>query len=543
MGLFRGRELRRQVAELEAERATIQTDLARAESEAQRARFSSEIAQAEAESALAKHITESVRLADLDEDRWVPLGGKGSGEFSAHENELGTSDYRKNMLARMYVMSRRNPHVRAVLGTFRKYLFGRPLQFIALDRNPKTQRFWDEFSKRERFHLRLREMCDRFFRDGEVFLREFKAGGLTQWRFIEPQDVEAPEKLQDEPTHSDGVIVNPSDVEDVRAYWIRRESGGKKTYERVPAEKIIHLKFAESNEKRGHSYFEALVDTIQSYGRWINNRLILHRAASQFLWWRQVRNLSPSNTPASKSSDISTDTYGRHKHEPLTSGSMLTTNDRTNLQTLSPNLRAEDAHEDGKAILYQLAAGSGLADFVTSGDISKANFSSAMASEGPMMLEIEAWQEYFGVFLREIYRRVIQNGIDAGLLAKGSRAKNEDGGRGTFKATATECDIVWPDVAARDVKKEAEANSMLLVNGVMSRRTMATKAGLDFDREAMYLEEEGGPPEPPQPQQGQGGEEDDDSLASAVLADIRNIRRTLRESADVVEYEDADSDD
>ena len=66
---------------------------------------------------------------------------------------------------------------------------------------------------------------------------------------------------------------------------------------------------------------------------------------------------------------------------------------------------------DGRHILLNIAAGSGLAEYMVTGDASNANYSSSMVAESPAVKEFEDIQDESKDAYIEIWDRVMENGM------------------------------------------------------------------------------------------------------------------------------------
>ncbi len=85
----------------------------------------------------------------------------------------------------------------------------------------KVRELIDSFLVRNQWHRRQQEIVRRRDRDGEVFLRMFRDRfGEVSIRFIEPDQVSAPEDYADDPAMSFGIHTEPDDVESVLGYWV-----------------------------------------------------------------------------------------------------------------------------------------------------------------------------------------------------------------------------------------------------------------------------------------------------------------------------------
>ena len=437
----------------------------------------------------------SLMPADEDESRWELVGGQNPS--SDVGKDLFSEEYRRRVQNKAYHFYRTNEHARSVIRNMEKYIIGPKVVFVPLDDNSAVEQWWDEFEIRNRFVLKQKEIVRRTFRDGECFIRIFENldTGHTDIRFIDPQHIYDPEKKITHGICTEADEFHGGDIEKVLSYCYCPDG---KTLAEIPASEIIHIKiFADSNEKRGNSIFEVVGTSIESYQRWLRDRMILNRVRSFFGIHKRVSNATPgqiANIAASSATGATTDRSGRKKQEPLKPGSIITTSDNVQLVPISANLQAADAQNDGRNLLLAITAGSGMAEFMVTGDASNSNFASTMVSESPAVREFEDWQQFFGVFFKELYSRVIQAGINAGSLPERTvqvqKKSTSDGAMGNneksqemTRATNLEVNLQFPALIHREILDDARAYEIYLRNNLASRRAISTRAGFNFDAE------------------------------------------------------------
>lgn len=132
-------------------------------------------------------------------------------------------------------------------------------------------------------------------------------------------------------------------------------------------------------------------------------------------------------------------------------------------------------------------------EYMISGDASNANFASTLVSDGPFVKAREADQRFYVSADRDVLRKVINNAWAGGRFKE-------------FNVTPDtlwlliELNIEAPEVASRDKLELSQSQSLLIVAGIMSKRTAATQQGLDYDQEQENIKTE---PKTPAPQAGQ----------------------------------------
>jgi len=108
---------------------------------------------------------------------------------------------------------------------------------------------------------------------------------------------------------------------------------------------------------------------------------------------------------------------------------------------------------------------------------SNANYASTMVAQNPFVREIEDWQDFFAVYYKEIFARVIKAGIEYGDLPKG---------------TKTNCTMEWPSLITADIEKNNKAREIQHRNKILSKKTWQQKEGLDPNVEEINMQEEEG---------------------------------------------------
>jgi len=457
------------------------------------------------------------KLKDRDEDDWTDLG-------ATSERELSESDSAtlREQAAKFYY---RNGHARNIIRLFEKYVVGRGFQVSPMSTIEAVAEVWKEFWEVNKLALKKKEVVRRVMRDGEIFIRYFinKADVLVM-RFCNPDKIKDPDKKEAAEVRgicTHGIETNPDDVEDVLAYWYKGE--------RIPAEEIDHHKIlVDSDIKRGRSLIEIVAVYLTLYKDWLKDRMRLNKVRAAVALIKKV-----SGTPtqaaniATASRVISSqktapDNTGYHKAPEGVS--VFTTNQGVDYEMASPNLQASDVRHDGRAILLAMATAVGLPEFMATGDASNSNYASTLVAEGPAVMEFEDWQDYFAIVFKAMFDRVMQHSLKKGGLPKQEKRmvltiEKVEGVRTAIEKEETvdinlDCNIVFPDIVARDVEKETRALSLQKQEGWISNHTACASLDLDYDKEQemILLEEENEVDEEPEPEdlEEEGEEEEEE---------------------------------
>ena len=418
-------------------------------------------------------------LPEADEASWTKLGGSA-------EKELGESDQEilRDQATNAYY---RNPHGRNIFRLFEKYVAGHGFGIEPMSSIPPVKEYWKKFWKKNKMDLKKKEIVRRAFRDGEVFIRYFPADNkedIMKFRFMDPAFVVDPDdKNTEEQNIKYGIKTNPEDIEDVKSYWYNGIE--------IPAEEVQHIKImVDSDVLRGRSFVEPILPSLANYQLWQKDRIELNRLRNTMGLLKTVTGNPTQTANIGSGNDTSNklNADGTPKTRAPKGVSIWTANKGVDYELKSPNLQASDVQKDGEAILLTAAAGSGLPEFMVTSNASNSNYASTVTAEGPAVMEFEDWQDFFAYHFKEMYERVILDGIKTSALPateiETTEEEDENGKVKEIKETiplSTECSITFPDLVARDIKDETEALIMQNNQGWVSPQT--AQAALDLDTE------------------------------------------------------------
>jgi capsid protein len=416
--------------------------------------------------------TESSGPQHVDEDpgRWLAVGQTERG-LDEHQR----SDARSK--ARQLVVT--NPHARNILRLLEVYVAGPGL---SLAHQPTSaaqsgdsesivrtaDQLWARFLEANDRHYSAREHSRRAWRDGECFIRKFETPAWPPAvRFIDP------ETIGDSALHpgSQGILTRTDDVETPVAYVRVLEDG--RVAERIDADEMLHTRVGvDSNQKRGVTIFSPVLDTLTCFDKWVDTELTARKLQSSIVLWRKVQG-SPQQVAGL--ADSATGGSGREAIRP---GTILTTNQSTEIQFLQPNTNFGDAVPLGRMLLLNIAAGAGLPEFMLTSDASNANFASTMVAEGPAVKLFQSEQQFFAGEFNRLWRWIMSDAVATGLLPADFFERVSP--RWTF-----------PQLVNRDRTKERLADVRLVETQVLSRAEVARRDGVDPQtmREELAAEE------------------------------------------------------
>ncbi len=401
-----------------------------------------------------------------DPGEWLLLGGGGQ-----RVNEQDRIDAR-TQARRLAVY---NPHAVNMLRLLEIYVTGPGLKVNATPHWPganaedhqlamRTDHVWQEFLSANRRHFSYREFARRTWRDGECFLRLFAESSQgPSVRFLDPETIGD----TTEQPGTQGIITPAHDVESPLVY-LRIDPSTGELAERIPAEEMLHTRInADSNQKRGLTWFAPVLETLGQFERWLETSLIARKLQASIVLWRKVTGAADSSIVA----DVGErgpiyDQGSAIPREKYRAGTILTTSEGTDLQYLNPNSNFRDGVPLGRLMLLCASAGTGLPEYMVTSDASNANYASTLVAEGPAVKLFHGEQLFFAGEWNRLWRWVLSQAISSGLLPAD-----------TFERLKPEW--TFPNLAARDRPRERTADVQLVEAGILSKAEVARRDNTD----------------------------------------------------------------
>lgn len=467
---------------------------------------------------------------------WELLGSAWKGHIA--QNQLV-------MIAMARKFFRFNAMARAAIMGVVKYVMGKGVNITPKSKDPRIWYIWKEFwtSPRNNMKERQFEIVKRYFRDGEMYLIYFNKdnGDQNTWRstvrFLDPIDIrydgsEADKSITDKTNQ--GIVFDENDAETPITYYVRDRLHPEKCVE-VDAKTVQRRRFplADMDQARGESYLQQAMPYLTQFQSWLENRMILNKLRTAIVMIREidgtasdVSRVVSNSIPASNRA-----ASGSGQKQSIKPGTIYTANAGVKLRMDAPNINAADVKDDGRAIILQICAATGLPEYMF-GDASNANYASSLVSESPTVKEIEFHQAILEGMWQEMFRRVIQAAVDAGKLeappeedifakygsaadpkplsedaapqevvgpkddeenetaddalepgSLAAEAKEQENYQETAREIFFGCDVEWPTIAHRDPQLEAQAMQVWRTNGWISDKTACEKLGLDYNEE------------------------------------------------------------
>jgi len=395
-----------------------------------------------------------------DPGRWLMLG-QGSGVAEPQRRDARTK-------ARQLVTH--NPHARNILRLLEAYVTGPGLVLDHRSRDNESSeaearranRLWAEFLEGNERHYSHREHARRTWRDGECFIRKFSSPSWPpQLRFIDPEAIGSTPEHPD----SEGILHAEDDVETPVAF-LRIDPNSGRLEEEIDGADVYHTRAGvDSNQKRGVSVFLPVLTVLDRFEKWVDTELLARKLQSSIVLWRKVQG-SPQQAAAFADAQGGGTGGDSVRREPVRPGTILTTNEGTDIRFLQPDTNFTDAVPLGRMLLLCTAAGAGLPEFMLTSDASNANFASTMVAEGPAVKLFQNEQSFFTGEFTGLWRWVMSEAVAMGLLPRDFFARVE--ARWSF-----------PQLVNRDRPRERLADVRLVESRILSRAEIARRDGAD----------------------------------------------------------------
>lgn len=482
----------------------IESILSEEERAIQRTRIAeaSELRELEHNSLYFKGIVPGARTSEISEEPgWTEMS---AGQLSADVIfPLDKIKKRQEASCRNYLTE---PHYAAVIDAFYFFIIGKGIRVSAQDENPEVQDYLDDFMRTNQMNDRDRDLVLKVLKSGECFVRFFTKG-------INGQKARVPVIRFLNFWEITGIKRDEKDREKIISYTRSyRTEGYIIEEEEIPAEEMHYIKFGSQDSSRGLPPFMVIIQACIYYSDWLFHRIVLNRMKTSYYMEEIIKGGTPTDVGTLDNATPNADKVSKSgqiiKRMPKP-GSKLSHNEAVEYKWLSPDVKADDAKEDGRAIRLQICAGAQCPEFVL-GDASNAAYASTLVSQNPFIRKVEWFQDFFETHFKEIFRRVIQYGIDSKFLPSLStetvmRERASDVGfirrvrkwfalneqfddKGNIVSqkkipTKTDVDIQWPTLVAQKMLEDTQAYQLQQSMGIVSDETIAQKLGYDFAEE------------------------------------------------------------
>lgn len=450
---------------------------------------------------------EVVRRVTPEEDGFVPIFGEGE------LRQLNEAD-RQSLREQAFKAAYQQPHMVGYLGNLRRFVMGKGPTYTPVVDDEKLkariQAWWAQFRRINRWDVLEDEIPNRAWRDGEAFIRRFVQAqngpvehevaqevllrlsglgvsvddlrehldevpkGMVLLRLLDPDQIRDPQNII-----SHGIVTASNDVQTVLGYlW--NHSGDEVDF--IGASEMLHIKLrVDSDVKRGRSVLEPLLKRDAQYDKWLDYRIALSLVRAAVVLLKKVQGTKTQVTQVrDEQKKEREDALRERQQKMLPPGTVVTHGPSVEWEFKHPNIQAQDAQHDGRAILLDMAAATGFPEYMFTGDASNANFASTMVAESPGVREFEDWQDTLTPPFKHIWRWVVVEGARANAIE----------GLGPEKAMEMDVELAWPPMMSRDELKHTQANQIRHDGGILSREGWAKDDGVEWEVEKERLRAE-----------------------------------------------------
>ena len=365
----------------------------------------------------------------------VPVGKEGDGLAP-----LGTSMYEMldkswgeqfQELADAREAWRKNPLARRIVALITAYVVGNGVTVTSTYRPFK--RFIAAWWQRNSMDLRLPEWCDELTRSGELFIVLYPnaVDGTSQVR-VRPaaviDDMEVnPEDYEDEWRYHDASL---GFADQAKAWW---SAPGRAQ----PGQPIM-LHYAINRplgSVRGESDLAPILPWLRRYSAWLEDRVRLNAGVRAFLW--------VVNAPGRLHAAL------RERYAaPPAPGTVVIADEGETWAAVAPNLHANDASNDGRAIRWMITAGGPGTSLLDFGEGEDSNLATGQVMTEMRRRFLRRRQAYMAWVLADVLAHAWAIHVGARRLS-------------TRPVSAADVVIEMPDISVEDNQVLASAASAL----------------------------------------------------------------------------------
>ena len=342
-----------------------------------------------------------------------------------------------------------------------------------------------------------REAHSRSREDGEAFLvLSSRPNGAVKVRFLECEQVTQPadpRPLEDwlgcgeefPSCWKFGVHTPARETDQVLGYHVVYDGTGL-DWDYVPAARMEHFKRnVPANAKRGVSDFFPVLGDLEREAKLRRNTAAGAALQAAIAWIVEVPPGTLYAAPQSPGPDLVTDyqkshTCGGMKLENASHFPPGTILRPSAGQLYKPGPMGSERNPNfvlvGQYVLRGIAVRWNMPEYLISSDASNANYASSLVAESPFVKAREADQQFYKRHFGSLLWKVVRLAWEAGRFARLGLSWE------TLE-TLIDIKIDAPAVATRDALQMARIQEEQIGLGILSRRTAAAQAGLDYDAE------------------------------------------------------------
>ena len=395
-----------------------------------------------------------------------------------------------------------------VLDALANYVLGPGFTFTALpigdearDLAASVQATIDRFLDDNDLHGSLdREAHNRSREDGEAFLTlDVRPDARVAARFVECEQITEPagaRSLEDWLGCGDqfpscwkfGVHSPARETNQALGYHVIYDGAGG-DWDYIPVSRLEHFKRnVPANAKRGVSDFFPVLGDLEREAKLRRNTAEGAALQAAIAWIMET----PPGTLQAEARAIASSDMVTDYQKPTTRGLKRQDVDRYPPGTVlrpsaglqyKPGPMGAERNPNfvlvGQYVLRGIAVRWNMPEYLISSDASNANYASALVAESPFVKAREADQQFYRRHFGSLLWKVIRLAWEAGRFAR-------HGVSWAALETLIDLKIDAPAVATRDALKLAQTHQAQVHLGILSRRTAAAQAGLDYDAELAH---------------------------------------------------------
>jgi hypothetical protein len=387
---------------------------------------------------------------------------------------------RKTWLTNCHAAFQRNPLAKRAVTLLRHFAIGKGFNLTI--QNQQVKEVLDAFIANDENNVQEYEktFLQDLWVDGELFIRFFQSEGETVMVPLPPWWIV---DIETDPKFFRRVIrykVQPGAE--------RQSSNLATTLPTEPytvnADEMLHVAInRHSYELRGRSDLFVILPWLRAHKEFMEDRVRQNKWRGALLWWVKVASAVPG---------IIATLVARYKTPP-TPGSTVVTSDKETWTPLTNPVGANDVSEDGRQIKLNVAVGMGLPEYMLS-DGQNANLASATAQQLPALWLFTDAQE---IMKEMVWTKIFKRVLEGANLPETVRLEDEDGepildhsGQEKMVPPAEAFSVEYHELQSSDPKSVAEALTMDLTNGLVSKQTAMTTRGYNPDKEKKLMDRE-----------------------------------------------------
>jgi hypothetical protein len=360
----------------------------------------------------------------------------------------------------------------------RNYVVGTGHKYRATSKDPdkpadelvsEVQTVIDAFADRNDWYTRQGENQWRLDRDGEVFLRFFVTRDGLIVRTIEPGQIF---QSHGEETDTFGIKTDPSDVEDVKGYWVDEEF--------VPASVIQHRKAnVDKNVKRGCPTFWPVRHDLDRAYKLLRNMTVVTTTQASIAMIRKIGNVSKDALGSFISGKVDHESISRisgktEQYEDFTRpGRILTQRGGMEYEFPIVGVNASEMVGVLDAELRCIASCLVMPEWMFAANARNNNMASSIVAGSPAYRNFESLQHEMMEDDEKILWLELQLAVRQSRISATIEQIRE----------AVEIHCTPPTIENLDPESRTKKNQILKLEGILSPQTWSEMEGLDYDTE------------------------------------------------------------